>query len=537
MIISRITGGTGNQLFQYATGRRLAYKLNTELKLDLTIYDKRKVHPYGLDQFNIKATVATQEEIKFCKEFSAKNGLGVQKNSSLQEVLNYPDNVYLQGYWGLRYFADIADIIRSDLTLKNPLSLNAEIWKQKILSSECSVSMHFRHGDYVYNPFYKDNRIWADIPPLDVYCNCLNVLKQVYKNITVFVFSNNLQYLKENLHLDVPIEFVEGNAHDVEELYLMSLCKHNIIPMSTFSWWAAWLNQNLDKKVFQLRSAETKEVESYHYSLIHHKQNSNLNSVEFTIVPFDKNKRLENITMRPIFSLLLVVNNDAKNLPATLDSLLGQDYKFYEVIIIDNASTDGSDKICQDAVKDKKNATLKRLESKVNNATSWNIAFKAAQGKYVLFLKVGDRFLINSLTRLYFITEGKIKDNIIHMFAWLEEDKNGDVTFDGKKFSAQRDSKFKEEKGKLVMSKDGSDATKLLLNHQINTFLGTNLLQINTFLGTKLYNYEFLTEHKIKFDESLSNEVTEIFFQIEAFLSSKYFMYIPKACYIPPVKA
>ena len=195
MIISKITGGTGNQLFQYATGRRLAYKLNTELKLYLTLYAKKIVHSYGLDQFNIKATVATPEEIAFCKKFSEENGLGVQKNSTLQEVLNYPDNVHLRGYWGESYFADIADIIREDLTLKNPLSPTAKRWRQKILSAECAVSMHFRHGDYVYNPFYKGNRPWADIPPLDIYCNCLNTLKQEYKNITVFVFSNNLPFI------------------------------------------------------------------------------------------------------------------------------------------------------------------------------------------------------------------------------------------------------------------------------------------------------------------------------------------------------
>ena len=310
MIISYIMGGTGNQLFQYAAGRRLAYKLDVELKLELTYLDGRKPHPYGLDQFNIKATPATQEEIAACKKFSQENGLGIQSNSTLQEVLNYPDNVWLYGYWGEDYFADVADVIRQDLTLKNPLSTTAEMWKQKILSAECSVSMHFRHGDYVYNPKFKGFRSWADIPPFEVYCNCLNTLKQEYKNITVFVFSNNMPFIKENLKLDVPTEFVEGTAHDVEEIYLMSLCKHNIIPLSTFSWWGAWLNQNPDKKVFRIYSSTPERVAAYRWSLTTPNQDSPLDSAKWIGVPFDKNKCLENITMRPIFSLLLVVNNN-----------------------------------------------------------------------------------------------------------------------------------------------------------------------------------------------------------------------------------
>ena len=63
MVIVYLRGGIGNQLFQYATGRRLAYKLNTELKIDTTYFDAIKLRPYALNLFNINATVATPEEI------------------------------------------------------------------------------------------------------------------------------------------------------------------------------------------------------------------------------------------------------------------------------------------------------------------------------------------------------------------------------------------------------------------------------------------------------------------------------------------
>ena len=524
MIIARITGGIGNQLSRYAAGRWLAYKLNTELKLDLTLYHENKIPPYSLDQFNIKATEATQEEIDICKKISQEHGLEIRKDYSLQGILKYPDNIYVMGGRNEKHFTEIADIIKQDFTLKNPLSQNAEMWKQKILSADCSVSMHFRHGDYVYNPSYKGRMIWADIPPLDIYYNCLNALKQQYASprIKVFVFSNNLQWIKENLHLDVSTEFVEGNARDTEELYLMSLCKCNIIPLSTFSWWASWLNRNPNKKVFQLYPENAEKVETYRYSLTPTNQNSPLDSDKWIKVFFDKDNCLKNIKMKPIFSLLLVVNNDVANLVETLNSLLGQDYKYYEIIIIDNASTDGSGKICQKAVKVKNNVTLKRLESKVNNATAWNIAFKIAQGKYVSFLKVGDRFLTNFLTSLYFVNERKQAD-IIHMFTWLQENEDGNISFDDKRFFICRDLVFLKEKIHIAMSKDGHNAAELVINRQMNSFL-----------GTKIYNGEFLTEHGIKFDETLTDNAAEYSFQVEAFFYTKYFMCLSDIFYIAP---
>ena len=236
-------GGTGNQFYQYAAGRRLAHKLNTELKLDLSYYEQDKMRPYTLNLFNIKEKTATPEEIAGLKKFEESS-----PDEFIPEVLDCPDNVWLKGFWSYEeYFADIADILRREFTLKNPLSAAARHWKEKILS----VSMHFRHGDFIYSPANVSLEKFFAVPPPNYYYNCVEILKREYKNLTVFVFSDNLKWCKENLRLDVPTEFVEGEGlQDVEELHLMSLCKHNIIPKSTFSWWAAWLNQNPDKKVF-----------------------------------------------------------------------------------------------------------------------------------------------------------------------------------------------------------------------------------------------------------------------------------------------
>ena len=229
MIISQIGGGTGNQLFQYAAGRRLAHKLNTELKLNVTNNYQDKLRPYSLNLFNVKENFATAEEIQRLKNLRQGTSIGIERDTAAYkfqpEVLDYPDDVWLHGAWeNEKYFADIADILRHEFTLKNPLSESAQRWKEKILSCECSVSMHFRHGDFMYH----NADIFA-LVPLEYYYECINQLSQQQKNFTVFVFSNNLKWCKENLQLGVPTEFVEGDGlQDVEELYLMSLCKQHV---------------------------------------------------------------------------------------------------------------------------------------------------------------------------------------------------------------------------------------------------------------------------------------------------------------------
>ncbi len=132
MIIVYLRGGIGNQLFQYAAGRRLAHKWNTELKIDTTYFDAIKLRPYSLGLFNISATIATPEEIARVK---TANGIKQEESRFMPEVLDYPDNVWLYGYWAHeKYFADISDLLHKELTLRNPISATAANWKKKILA-------------------------------------------------------------------------------------------------------------------------------------------------------------------------------------------------------------------------------------------------------------------------------------------------------------------------------------------------------------------------------------------------------------------
>lgn len=149
MVIVELNGGLGNQIDQYSVGRCLAYKNHTELKLALSgLSSNPRSHTcYKLGDFNIQEVLATPEEIKHVRE------KGTTPISS-KDLENIQSDVFIRGHWmhDPQLYKSIGDIIRKEFTLKKPFNPNAEAWHKKILSVECSVSMHFRHGDYAYNP-------------------------------------------------------------------------------------------------------------------------------------------------------------------------------------------------------------------------------------------------------------------------------------------------------------------------------------------------------------------------------------------------
>ena len=463
------------------------------------------------------------EEIAQLKQHFAGLGMEQKNQDFMPEVLDYPDNIWLHGYWQHeKYFADIADILRREFTLKNILSSSAQHWKEKIRSAACAVSMHFRHGDFIYSPINQKKPHFFAIPPLDYYYQCINALKREYGNITMFVFSDNLQWAKENLRVDVPIEFVEGgNLSDVEELYLMSFCDHNIIAKSSFSWWGAWLNQNPAKKVFMpIAFSDGKKID--YRSLATVNENSPLDSDRWIKISFDINAQ-PTVTIRPYFSLLLVVNNDIEMIGENLGSILGQDYKFFELIIIDNASTDGSGKLCRELVQTRENVTLIKLHDKVQNGAAWNIALKAAQGYYVLFFKGNDRLLGNALTSVYLANEHTVAD-IVNSFAMIQEDKHGNININDEKFTIKKMSAFKNADGIFRGKSDMMTLLKILSEDE------------RIFpLQTRLFKLKLLKENGIRFDEKIGDDAENLFV-IDAMFHAEEIIFMSDVFYVAPRK-
>jgi len=266
MIIVKLIGGLGNQLFQYSVGRCLAERHQTVLKIDTSGFETYKLRQCSLSPFKIKTMIASLDEINALtfkkKPFVYKlvtnffNPSPKPLPSHIHEkdfhynadVLTLPDNIYLDGYWqSEKYFIDIEQIIRKELSVKTPQrSKNRELAEE--IKSCQSVSLHIRRGDYVSNE--KTNQIHGTCS-LAYYDRAIEKIRTALSKPHFFVFSDDPEWVHKNLKLDYLTTIVDHNNADsnYEDLRLMSQCKHNIIANSSFSWWGAWLNSNPDKIV------------------------------------------------------------------------------------------------------------------------------------------------------------------------------------------------------------------------------------------------------------------------------------------------
>ena len=256
MIIIKIKGGLGNQLFQYAVGRALALHHRLPLKLDLTIFKTYKLHRYLLDQFAIQAEIATEDEIIKLKGrnnvlFSAlrKAGLVKRKSYLKEKRSSYfdasvfkNDDVYLDGYWQNElYFSDIREELLRDLTSISSMSDLGVYYMEGIKKSN-SVSLHVRRGNYL-------NLKNFNVLDIDYYMKAVEYMRKNVEKPTFYIFSDDLEWCKNSLGFLDNCIFVDSTKTEIDDLKLMSFCKHNIIANSSFSWWGAWLNQNCKKTV------------------------------------------------------------------------------------------------------------------------------------------------------------------------------------------------------------------------------------------------------------------------------------------------
>jgi hypothetical protein len=269
MIIINLKGGLGNQLFQYASGRALSLRQQekngkgTALKLDITGYERTKnldtPRTYSLSSFNIKAEIATYEEIRKLKypcgiiskgwRFFKAKVLRQFKTGFVPHIFNTLRPIYLDGFFQTeKYFIDRKKEIMADLTLKNSFGQKAQEISLKNKDTKNSISLHVRRGDYVSDT--KTNQHHGTCGQ-EYYSKALEyITSKVGKDITVFVFSDDIEWVKRNISISYPIVYVSSpNIPDYEELILMSQCCHHIIANSSFSWWGAWLNPRTDKIV------------------------------------------------------------------------------------------------------------------------------------------------------------------------------------------------------------------------------------------------------------------------------------------------
>jgi hypothetical protein len=258
MIISRIIGGLGNQMFQYAAGRALALRNGVQLKLDLSAYAKSgrdlNERVFGLDAFRINAGEASEHErfgfrsrgstrafrmlqrafpSAFSKIYAAESGSRFHKN-----FFRYPASTYLDGYWqNERYFLEYESTLRAEFRLKTepphdvyPVPAEGTV----------AVSVHVRRGDYVSNKeahglhFVCDKRYYSD---------AISEVTARAGHAHLFVFSDDEAWCRNYLDTQGnPVTYMRDSGDPARDMWLMSRCSHHVIANSSFSWWGAWLN-------------------------------------------------------------------------------------------------------------------------------------------------------------------------------------------------------------------------------------------------------------------------------------------------------
>ena len=253
MIVTKLMGGMGNQMFQYAMGRSLSLKHNLQLKIDLSFLKNRNMgnnfvyRDYDLNIFNVfedfeltmtdRLIVANQPHFHFSKNYM----------DLLSETINKGNSIILDGYWqSPLFFSDFENQIRKDFEFKDNIENHIGLIKDLIthIKSCNSVMVNVRRTDYLNTDFH-------GVMGMDYLNNAKKLIELKVKNPHYFIFSDDIEWCRKNINFE-NMNLIDHNFKGERfgnYLQLMSICKHFIIPNSTFAWWSVWLNKNLNKIV------------------------------------------------------------------------------------------------------------------------------------------------------------------------------------------------------------------------------------------------------------------------------------------------
>ncbi len=271
MIVVKLMGGLGNQLFQYAAARALALRKHTTVFPDQSFlnmdpggaWTKRE---FELDVFKIPPVAAPDFTVRLLQKMNSNYYLRrisstaawvfpyenfIEKGMEFQPALfDCPANTYLDGYFQTeKYYAGFEDVIRRDFEfVAPPDARNGEMLKE-ITASKNSISIHVRRGDYVN---LASANTFHGVCGLDYYERAIqHAVQNTEGTPKFFVFSDEPEWARNNLNLPGEATFIDFNKgkESYNDLRLMRHCKHHIIANSSFSWWGAWLNPDPKKLV------------------------------------------------------------------------------------------------------------------------------------------------------------------------------------------------------------------------------------------------------------------------------------------------
>lgn len=258
MIIVKLWGGIGNQLFQYVFGQYLQYKFNQEVRYDDNSYiSTDKLRKRELDSIDVEIKI--DNHCAFSKYGGMKGRLFryiyqinplhhfIGIDETVPATFKNRDEYYFQAYWqDYKYYDWLVKNVPDFHITSKSLPQELTDYKTMILETSNSVSLHVRRGDYFKPQF------------VDIYGVCteayfqkaISHIKEKYLGTRFFVFSDDMDWVK--IHLELGENFVLIPNYEISQfayIELMSLCRHHIISNSSFSWWGAVLNAKDDAVV------------------------------------------------------------------------------------------------------------------------------------------------------------------------------------------------------------------------------------------------------------------------------------------------
>ena len=261
-VIVGLSGGLGNQLFQFAAGRSLAIRLGCNLALDLTWFDGQSKRQFALDAYKLSATKLRQGTIlprpmrslvsRSSRRFAKKiHGVKVFREAHFNfsnDFNEINEVVFLEGYWqSERYFKDIRSVLISDFALDVDLPIACLHLGKTIINSE-AVCLHIRRGDFITER--SSLKVYTQCS-LEYYRAAVSIIAKEAKNPHIFIFSDDPNWVRDHVSFAYPSTVVDINGQDRPwlDMWLMSKCKYFVIANSTFSWWGAWLSEAENKIV------------------------------------------------------------------------------------------------------------------------------------------------------------------------------------------------------------------------------------------------------------------------------------------------
>lgn len=268
MKIVNILGGLGNQMFQYALAVALRERHPEEaVCIDSSGFKGYPCHNgYELKRiFNVKIPEATAKQqralfypLRNYRMWQLGTKLLPRRKSVFYEadnmkydpyVLECPESIYYLGYWQTeQYFKSVRKEILEAFSFPTLTEFDANKKLMESIRGKNTVSVHVRRGDYL------NIANTQGICGLKYYVEAISHIKCLTEPAMFIVFSDGIEWCKENLSEafgSTPVFYVDWNkgVDSFRDMQLMSLCSHNIIANSSFSWWGAWLNRNTDKIV------------------------------------------------------------------------------------------------------------------------------------------------------------------------------------------------------------------------------------------------------------------------------------------------